>query len=156
MPERLTRIVLALLAVTSAMVGVWAAFTPRSFYADFPGGGRAWVSPDGPYNEHLVRDVGELNLALTVVTLFALVVLSRQLVLATALAWLAYSVPHLVYHLRHLGPFSGGDVASIPTSLALAVVGALLLLIPPARSRSTDDVPLDVRPTAALADVPRA
>jgi hypothetical protein len=133
MPERVTRLVCALLALSSAVVGVWATFMPRSFYDDFPGGGRAWVSPDGPYNEHLVRDVGALNLALTAVTLFALVALSRQLVLATAVAWLAYGVPHVVYHLRHLGPFDGSDVTAIPTSLMLAVVGALLLLVPPAR-----------------------
>ena len=37
---------------------------PAAFYDDFPGLGRMWVAPDGPYNQHLVRDVGELNLAL--------------------------------------------------------------------------------------------
>jgi hypothetical protein len=132
-----TRIVLALLAFSSAGVGLWATFAPRSFYDDFPGGGRSWVAPDGPFNEHLVRDVGELNLALTIVTIFALVVLSRALVLATATAWLVYSVPHLVYHLRHLDPFSDGDAVSIPVSLALAVVGAALLLLP-ARDGAVD------------------
>src|SRR5690242_8344405 len=94
-----------------------------------------WVALDGPYNEHLVRDVGELNLALTVVTLFAFFILSRELVLATACAWLVYGVPHLVYHLRHLSPFGGGDTVEIPVSLALAVAGALLLLIPPRQPR---------------------
>jgi hypothetical protein len=128
-----TRIVLALLAFSSAVVGLWATFSPQSFYDEFPGGGRTWVSADGPYNEHLVRDVGELNLALTVVTVFALVVMSRALVLAAAVAWLVYSVPHLVYHARHLAPFSGSDEVSVPASLALAVVGGLLLLVPARR-----------------------
>jgi hypothetical protein len=130
-----TRVVLALLAFSSAVVGFWAALAPRSFYDKFPGGGHAWVSPDGPYNEHLVRDVGDLNLALTVVTVFAFVVLARTLVLATAIAWLVYGVPHLVYHARHLGPFSGSDTTTIPVSLALAVAGALLLLLPPRQRR---------------------
>jgi hypothetical protein len=130
-----TRVVLALLAISAGVIGAWAAFAPRSFYVNFPGGGHEWVAPDGPYNEHLVRDVGELNLALTVVTLFAFFALARMLVLATALAWLVYGVPHLVYHLRHLSPFHGSDVASIPISLALGVVGGLLLLIPPRRRR---------------------
>jgi hypothetical protein len=133
----LARIVLALLAISSAVVGFWAGFAPRSFYDKFPGGGHEWVSPDGPYNEHLVRDVGTLNLALTVVTVFALVLLARSLVLATAIAWLVYGVPHLVYHARHLGPFSGSDTTTIPVSLALAVVGALLLLLPPRRAAET-------------------
>ena len=49
----------------------WSASGPRvapkSFYEDFPGAGRVWVAVDGPYNEHLVRDVGSLNLALAFV-----------------------------------------------------------------------------------------
>jgi hypothetical protein len=69
-----------------------------------------------------------------VVTLVALVVLSRTLIVTTAAAWLVYSAPHLAYHLRHLGPFSGSDVVSIPVSLSLAIVGPLLLLIPPRRA----------------------
>jgi hypothetical protein len=133
-----TRVVLAILAFTGAVVGLWATFAPRSFYENFPGGGRNWVSPDGPYNEHLVRDVGELNLALLVVTLFALVTLSRSLVLATALAWLVYGVPHLVYHLRNLDPFSGDDVITIPVTLALGVVAAALLLLPPRPDRAVE------------------
>jgi hypothetical protein len=141
-----TRVVLVLLAISSAVVGVWAAFAPRSFYVNFPGSGHAWVAPDGPYNEHLVRDVGELNLALTLVTVVALVVMSRTLVLAVAGAWLVYSVPHLVYHLRHLDPFSGGDVVSIPVSLSLAIVGPLLLLIPPRRAGTDAPVAVAARP----------
>lgn len=45
---------------------------PRSFYDDFPGGGIAWVSVDGPYNEHLIRDIGAWSLGTTVVVLAAL------------------------------------------------------------------------------------
>ena len=136
MPERIAKVLLAVLAVNSATIGLWAAFAPRSFYDNFPGGSHTWVALDGPYNEHLVRDVGELNLALTVVTLFALFAMSRQLILATATAWLVYGVLHLVYHVRHLDPFSGSDKASIPLGLTLAVVSALLLLRRPAHARS--------------------
>jgi hypothetical protein len=141
----MTRVVLALLAISSGIIGLWAAFSPRSFYLHFPGDGHTWVALDGPYNEHLVRDVGALNLALTVVTLFALFALTRQLVLATACAWLVYGVPHLVYHLRHLSPFSGSDQVSIPVSLGLGVAGALLLLIPPRRTQAGVDSPETVR-----------
>ena len=54
---------LLVLAVSALTVGLWALLVPRSFYDDFPLPGRAWVSTLGPYNEHLVRDVGALNLA---------------------------------------------------------------------------------------------
>ena len=127
-PRTVVRIALALLAVVGLQVGLWAAFAPQSFYDDFPGAGRVWVSVDGPYNQHLIRDVGALNLALAVVAIVAFVTLSRAAVLAAGGAWLAYGVPHLVYHLRHLDPLEGADQVAVPVSLFLSVVlGALVL-----------------------------
>lgn len=127
-PRTVVRIALALLAVVGLQVGLWAAFAPQSFYDDFPGAGRVWVSVDGPYNQHLIRDVGALNLALAVVAIVAFVTLSRTAVLAAGGAWLAYGLPHLVYHLRHLDPLEGADQVAVPVSLFLSVVlGALVL-----------------------------
>ena len=122
---------LVVLAVQGAVLGVWAGFAPRSFYDDFPGFGRHWVSVDGPYNEHLVRDVGWLNLALTVVTVWAIVTLTRQLVLAVLVGWLVADLPHLVYHAAHLDGLSTGDGTAEIISLALgpAIAGALLVLV---------------------------
>ena len=142
MHERLARVVLAVLAVSGAMVGLWATFAPRSFYDDFPGGGRSWVAPDGPFNEHLVRDVGSLNLALTVLTVAAAVLLVRSLVVVAALGWLAYGVPHLVYHLRHRDVYDTGDQVASLVSLALVPVLALVALVvgakmPASRPRSS-------------------
>lgn len=64
------RITLVVLAAASLTVGVWALFAPQSFYRSFPFG-RGWVALDGPYNEHLIGDVGAMNLALATVTMFA-------------------------------------------------------------------------------------
>ena len=125
---RLTRVLLVLLSIVALEVGIWAAFFPRSFYDDFPGGGRSWVAPDGPYNEHLVRDVGELYLALAAVTIIAAVTLSVWVVRAAALAWLLDSVPHLGYHLRNLEPFETGDQVAQVVSLALPVVAGVIIL----------------------------
>ncbi|SCL35481.1 hypothetical protein GA0070624_5272 [Micromonospora rhizosphaerae] len=61
-----------LLAVAAAYQGVWAAAFPLSFYNDFPAPGLHWVAALGPYNEHLARDVGALNLALLVLSVWAL------------------------------------------------------------------------------------
>lgn len=138
MRDWVVRVVLALWAAVSVQLAIWATFAPRSFYDDYPGFGREWVRVDGPYNEHFVRDFGALNLALAVVTVAALVTLSRPMVIAVAVAWLAWSVPHLVYHLRHLDVFSSGDkvvnvflLASLPV---LAVVVLVLTLQRPARA----------------------
>jgi hypothetical protein len=127
-PRNVVRIALAILALVGLQVGLWAAFAPRSFYDDFPGAGRVWVAVDGPFNEHLVRDVGELNLALAVVAIVALVTMSRAAVLAAGGAWLAYGLPHLVYHLRHLEPLDSADAVAVPVTLALNVLVAALVL----------------------------
>jgi hypothetical protein len=129
MRETVLRIGLAVLGFPALMIGLWAGFAPRSFYDDFPGLGRTWVAPDGPYNQHLVRDVGVLNLALVVVTVWALVTLVPALVRAVLAAWLVYSVPHLVYHLRNMGPFATDDQISIGASLALVPILAVVLLV---------------------------
>ena len=99
-----------------------------SFYEDFPGFGQLWVRPDGPYNEHLVRDVGELNLALAFVTLAAVVWCTPLLVRLVAGAWLVEGIPHLVYHLRHLDPLASDAKVSSIAGLAIVPVVALVLL----------------------------
>jgi hypothetical protein len=133
--ERALRILLVFMGVPPVLIGLWAGFAPRGFYDAFPGAGRAWVAPDGPFNEHLVRDAGVLNLALAVVTIAAAVWLTRPLVRATAWAWLAYSVPHLVYHVLHRGALARPDQVSSLASLALLPVLALAVLVVPARLR---------------------
>ena len=137
------RILLVLMGVPSVVIGLWAGFAPRGFYDDFPGVGGSWVAPDGPFNEHLVRDVGVLNLALAVVTIAAAVSLTRPLVRATAWAWLVYSVPHLVYHVRHRDVLDGADRVSSLASLALLPLLALAVLLivhqRPATPRPIDD-----------------
>jgi len=129
--DRVVRVVLAVWAVASVQLGIWATFAPRSFFDDYPGFGRHWVRVDGPYNEHLVRDFGALNLALAVVTIAALITMSRPMVIAVAVAWLAWAVPHLVYHLRHLDVFSSTDdkVLNVVALSALPVLAVVVLVL---------------------------
>ena len=96
---RWIRIALGYLSVASLQIGVWALLAPRSFYDGFPGLGRSWVSTDGPFNEHLIRDVGALNLGLVVVFVAAAITLSRPLIFTAAGAAMAWGVPHFIYHL---------------------------------------------------------
>lgn len=145
MAERVVRVGLAVLALQGLVVGGWAAVAPRSFYDDFPGGGRTWVAVDGPYNEHLVRDFGDLNLALAVVTLVALATMIRAVVVAAGLGWLVYQVPHLVYHLRHLDVYDTGDQVANVTSLVLSVALPAAVLV---AARSTERAPAPREPTA--------
>jgi len=129
---RLRQAALAVLAAVSLVVGVWAQAFPRSFYDQFPGAGRTWVALDGPYNEHLVRDVGGLNLALAFVAAGALVTGSVLLARVAGGAALIYGVPHLAYHATHLDPFDSDDVVAMLVSLSLAVLAGVVALAAPA------------------------
>jgi hypothetical protein len=120
---------LLLLAWVSLVVGVWALFVPHSFYDDFPLPGREWVSTLGPYNEHLVRDVGALNLSLGVLLVLAAVLLERRLVQVSLVAYLVYAVPHFVFHLTTGHAFSFGDNLANMLTLGIAVLLPLILLV---------------------------
>jgi hypothetical protein len=119
---------LAVLAVTPALVGIWATVSPRGFYDDFPGGGHHWVSAVGPYDEHLVRDVGALYLGSLVLLAFAWAWLDRRLVQAALVSYAVAAVPHLAYHATALDGFSTGDAVGEIGGLALNVVLPLGLL----------------------------
>jgi hypothetical protein len=121
----LVRVALALLALSAAFVGFWALLAPSSFYTSFPGLGFTWVSEAGPYDEHLVRDVGALYLALLVVTVLAVLrpVVVRPWV--AGLAWLVFGVPHLVFHAAHAGPGDAVELAALAVSVLLAAVACL-------------------------------
>lgn len=123
--ETQRRILVGVLAVGLLTVGAWALAWPASFHADFPFD-RAWVALDGPYNEHLVRDVGALQLALG--TVAALALRRPWLTGVLAIATLAFAVPHLAYHATHLAPFGVGDAAAQVVALAVQVLVPLRLL----------------------------
>ena len=126
---RVSRIGLAVLAVSALPLGAWVAIAPRSYYDSFPGLGSHWISPDGPYNEHLMRDFGALNLALGVFTVCAAVWLLRPMVIAAALAWIVYPLPHIAYHALNLGRYDTGDKIGIIAALAFAPIVAIVLLV---------------------------
>lgn len=125
-PAFICRAALGVMALGALVLGVWALGAPASFYDSFPGFGRFWVSVDGPYNEHLVRDVGSLNLALFTVTGAAFVLVgNRALVLTAAAANAAFAVPHLLYHFGHRHDLvAPGDQVGELASLLLVVVAA--------------------------------
>jgi nucleoside-diphosphate-sugar epimerase/uncharacterized protein YjeT (DUF2065 family) len=90
------------MALVSLLTGLQQQFAPRSFFDDFPGFGMQWVAVDGPYNEHLLRDLGGANLALGVVILYAIVRPRVEVVRAVAAAILIAQIPHFIYHAAHL------------------------------------------------------
>jgi hypothetical protein len=116
------------LGIPQAAVGAWALFAPHGFYADFPLSSRHWISSLGPYNEHLVTDVGAGLLALAALVLLAAVSLERSVVLVALVAWLVFAVPHLVFHVAHTDGLGTGDNVANLVSLGATVLVPLVLL----------------------------
>ena len=139
----LIRAGLAVLTVAAAGPGGWALFAPESFYLDFPTKGRAWVASLGAYDEHLIRDVGALFLALAIVCAAATVIMEVRLVRTAALAYLVFGVPHLIFHATHRGTLESTDNA---INLALlgggVAVAALVLLLSAGGSRGEESADL--------------
>jgi nucleoside-diphosphate-sugar epimerase len=124
------RVGLWAMALFSLVVGIQQQFAPRSFFDDFPGFGMSWVAVDGPYNEHLVRDLGVANLALATVILFAIAQPTAALVRAVAAAMLVAQVPHFIYHAVHLDVLPTTlDRVLQTTTLALTLAIPLLVLL---------------------------
>jgi hypothetical protein len=124
--DRIERGALGLIALFMLPAGLQAAFAPQSFFDDFPLG-RGWISHTGDaYNEHLVRDVGALYLALIVATAWTL--WRRHPLRALAAAWLLQGVLHLVYHGGHLDGFDTVDKFGLIGSLVLVPVLAVVAL----------------------------
>lgn len=119
---RSRRLALGVLAAALAVVGGWAQFWPTSFFRSFPAG-RAWVAADGPYNEHLVRDVGGLTLALCLLMAVAVWRGRPDLIRLAAVAGLIHAVPHLIYHAAHLDLYATvdaiGNVVLLGTAVAI-------------------------------------
>jgi hypothetical protein len=113
---------LGLLAGTQVLLGLWILLLPDTFWK------WRWVSLIPPYNEHLLRDLGGTNLALAVVLCAAVATMERRLVLTALTAYLAASVPHLVFHAQHLAPLSAASGAGLMALLGAGVVLPAALL----------------------------
>jgi hypothetical protein len=118
----LFRVGLLILAASQAIVGLWALAAPRSFYDGFPSRGHPWVALLPPYNEHLVRDVGALNLALTLVLGAAALTLHRTMIRAALVGMAVYAVPHTGFHAAHLEGFPAADAVEQTVGFVVQLV----------------------------------
>jgi len=127
------RTILWFLSALAAVIGGWSLFAPAHWYETFPdgiadGGLGQWIMADGAYNEHLIRDVGAMYLALAAAGIVAAVARNATTARAVAIAWIVFSAPHLVYHLAHLHGLDTIDTVVEPISLALTLVLPIPLL----------------------------
>lgn len=156
----MTRIHTAALALSAAIaffVGGWAFFAPGSFYDSFPGVLGTWISTDGPFNEHLIRDVGAMYLGLGVASVAGLVWRTPAVFRTLGLAWTVFGALHLGYHLGHLDHLDAANAVGSIVSLSIALALGVVLLIPLPKRRGGGEGRADVaEPTDATRTAPHA
>jgi hypothetical protein len=141
MQRTITRVLLVFFGLVEAVVGTWPLVSPTGFYQDFPGFRTGWVSMDGAFNEHLLRDFGGLNLALAALLIGAAVIGTTAVARLAAVSALLFGVPHFLYHLGHVGHFERIDQVLIVGTTGLGVVVPLALLLLPGRRVSPPATP---------------
>ncbi|MGV9214117.1 hypothetical protein ACTFTM_19855 [Micromonospora sp. RB23] len=125
---RWIRIGSAVLAAQLLALGAPASVAPRWFFDWFPFGA-GWVAAGGPYNEHLLSDLGYAYLALAVVLGWAAARPARELCLAAAAASIVANTPHLLFHLAHAEALPTVDSVAENALLALTVVVGLAVFL---------------------------
>jgi len=112
------------------VVGAWSYFWPQPYFDHFPVFLGEWVSKDGPYNEHLVRDHGAMYLALGAASLYGLVRPSQVGCRLLGIAWSVFGVLHFAYHVTHLEHLTTDEATGQVVVLTVAILLAIALAIP--------------------------
>lgn len=122
-PSQATRLMLWLLASVSGIIGAYAYGAPHSFYRHVIG-----VHLLGPYNEHLMSDVGGLYLGFAIAFTFAARTLVPDLVVASCAGFAVAQAAHFLYHILHLEPLTLEEGAAQTIGLATLVALPLVVL----------------------------
>lgn len=124
------RILMFLLGGPNIITGGWAVIAPQSWFDNFPGWAPQLVAAYPPYNEHLASDAGMGLLASGVVMVLAALWPKREVVITAAIGYLAFVLPHFLYHLINPADLMTGAENTVNTiSLASSVVGGAVVLI---------------------------
>jgi hypothetical protein len=135
---------LLLLGLPQLAIGIWAVASPRGWFTTFPGLGQHWLHAYGAFDSHLAFDVGAGFVAVGVFMLLAATWLDRRLVQGALVAYLAYALPHYIFHLAHDHDLATGAQVANDVVLGLSVALALGLLalasrVPPDHAAARSD-----------------
>lgn len=121
--------------ILSAVLGVWAYFLPQAFFDHFPIVLGEWVSTDGPFNEHLVRDHGAMYLALGAAGVYGLVRPSLPAYRVLGIVWVVFGMLHFAYHVGHLDHLGQMEATAQLIALVVALGLGIAMLTPGRRQR---------------------
>lgn len=120
---------LVFLAAPQLLTGAWAILRPAGWFADFPGIGPALVAAEPPFNRHLATDAGAGFLAIGACLAVAVVFRRVSSCRLALLTYLAFEVPHALYHVSHRVDALSGITEVLSASAILSGVGVALVLL---------------------------
>ncbi len=122
------RLGLVALAVPQAVTGVWALVDGAGWFESFPGFDPRLVAAEPPFNAHLAADTGAGFLATAVALTMAAWWGERRVVWLALATYMAFAVPHLVYHWANPAP-ALSDAENIRNVITLLIAAGFPLAL---------------------------
>ena len=94
-------VALVVLAALNLAAGVWGLVAPEHWFDNFPGWAPRLVAAFPPFNEHLVSDAAGGLFAAGVAAAIALWWRRREVVIVAMVVFLAFALPHAMFHLAN-------------------------------------------------------
>jgi hypothetical protein len=128
-------VALVALAAPNIAAGVWGLVAPEHWFDNFPGWAPRLVAAFPPFNEHLVSDAASGLFAAGIAAAIALSWRRREVVVVAMAAFLAFALPHAMFHLTHPADAMSGNEDIVNTvTLWVAVALALTIMLVALRS----------------------
>lgn len=124
-------VALVVLAAPNLAAGVWGLVAPEHWFDNFPGWAPRLVAAFPPFNEHLVSDAAGGLFAAGVAAAIALWWRRREVVIVAMVAFLAFALPHAVFHLAHPADALSDNedlVNTVTLWVAVAIAVAIMLV----------------------------
>lgn len=130
---------LIVLAVPNLIAGLWGLIAPEHWFDTFPGWAPRLVAAIPPYNEHLATDAAAGLFASGFVAAVAAWWMQREIVIIAMAAYLAFALPHAMFHLANpADALTTSEDAVNTISLTIAVALAFAVMIESIRRGSPD------------------
>ena len=124
-------VALVVLAAPNLAAGVWGLVAPEHWFDNFPGWAPRLAAAFPPFNEHLVSDAAGGLFAAGVAAAVALWWRRREVVIVAMVAFLAFALPHAMFHLAHpADALSDSEdlVNTVTLWVAVAIAVAIMLV----------------------------
>jgi hypothetical protein len=124
-------VALVVLAAPNLAAGVWGLVAPEHWFDNFPGWAPRLAAAFPPFNEHLVSDAAGGLFAAGVAAAIALCWRRREVVIVAMVAFLAFALPHAVFHLAHPADALSDNedlVNTVTLWVAVAIAVAIMLV----------------------------